>query len=140
MTVLSLVVQNHANTLNMDTNAINALVANACLCTASFASMLHMWAQFDHILHDILPEEEGLPIQFTPAKHPRIDQLSDPEAKKMTGFYHSQLRRLYTQFDLDGYLAGIGETKVPLYTGSFNNNGVALRYMIHPEEVFLFML
>ena len=76
MTVLLLVVQNHANTLNMDTNAINALVANACLCTASFASMLHMWAQFDHILHDILPEEEGLPIQFTPAKHPRIDQLS----------------------------------------------------------------
>ena len=30
MTVLSLVVQNHGNThLNMDTNAINALVANA---------------------------------------------------------------------------------------------------------------
>lgn len=59
MTVLSLVVQNHANThLNMDTNAINALVANASLCTAGFAGMLHMWMQFDdHLLHDIRPEE-----------------------------------------------------------------------------------
>ena len=141
MTVLSLVAQGQANmNANMDADAINALVANAALVTASFASFMHMWMQMDHILHDITPEEEAQPMSYTAAKHPRIDDLSDPQGKKMTGFCHSQLKRLYRLFDLEGYLTSIGETHVPIYTNFVNQRGLPLRYMIHPEEMFLFLL
>ena len=95
--------------------------------------------QFDHILHNITPEEEAQPISFTGYKHPRINDLSDTEAKKMTGFYHGQLVRLYRQFDLEGYLISIDEARIPLYTGQWTIN-YPCRYLVHPEEVFLLTL
>ena len=57
----------------------------------------------------------------------------------MTGFYHGQLVRLYRQFDLEGYLISIDEARIPLYTGQWTIN-YPCRYLVHPEEVFLFTL
>ena len=57
----------------------------------------------------------------------------------MTHFYHGQLVCLYRLFDLDSFLRNIDETKVPLYTGHIVNN-VPTRYLIDPEELFLFTL
>ena len=141
MTVLSLVAQSHAKVdANMDTDAINAIFAIAALITASFAGFTHMWMKMNHILHNITPDEEAQPTSYTSEKHPRIDNLSNPQAKKMTGFYHGQIKQLYRLFDLEGYLTGIGETNLPVYQGCDNQRGVSMRYMVHPEEAFLFML
>lgn len=121
ITVLSLVIQNLANTnINMDRDWLNAFVAASPLCTARFGGMMHMWMQLDHILHDILLEEEAQPISSTAYKHPRINKLFNPQAKKTTGFSHGQLVRLYWSFDLEGYLVSIGKTHLPLYTSGFN--------------------
>ena len=58
----------------------------------------------------------------------------------MTGFSHGQYKRLYKVFDLKGYANALGEELVPLSTGTYNSNGVPSRYLLHPEEVFLFTL
>lgn len=105
----------------------------------TYMSLLEIWTIMDHILHDITPEEEAQPTQYTRHKALQIDDLTDPEAHKMTHFYHGQLIRLYRSFNLDGYLISIGETMVPIYTGAIVDN-TPCRYLIDPEELFLFTL
>ena len=90
-------------------------------------------------MFDIRPDKEAMPRVFTRRKHLRIDDLNDPEAHKMTHFFHGQLRQLCRLFDLEGYLQSIDEEEIPLYTGHFRGN-TPCRYMIDPEELFLFTL
>ncbi len=56
--------------------------------------MLQFWRRLDHYLYNIPRKEESQPCVLMRRKHLRIDNLSDPEAYKMTYFYHSQLRCL----------------------------------------------
>ena len=107
--------------------------------TACFISLLRVCRNMDSNLYDIAPVEEEQPRQYTAHKKLRIDDLSDPKAHKMTHFYHGQLLRLYNMFDLEGYLRSIDEDKIPLYTGHMRNN-TPCRYLIDPEELFLFTL
>ena len=100
---------------------------------------LQMWTTMDHLLYDITPEEEAQPRQSTRHKGLRINDLLDPQPHKMTHFYHGQLVRLYRLFNLDGFLRGIDETKVPLYSGHWIDN-IPTRYLIDPKELFLFTL
>ncbi|KAL9189077.1 hypothetical protein ACHAXT_011567 [Thalassiosira profunda] len=122
-----------------DMAAIEEMIELFGISTISCMSLLEVWTALDTALFDITPEEEAQPRQFTRKKDLRIDDLSDPAAHKMTHFYHGQLRRLYTLFDLDGHLAALNEEKVPLYTGHYSGN-TPCRYLIHPEELFLFTL
>jgi hypothetical protein len=59
----------------------------------------------------------------------------------MTHFFHGQLRRLYTDFDLEGYLVHLDADMLPFYTGYTSlRSGSQCCYRIHPEEVFLFTM
>ena len=124
----------------MGSDAVSALVANAAIVASTCLSTVHLLTDWDHLLHNIPLEHDGVPSLFSPPKHPRIDDLSDPKTKTMTGFNHRQLTRLYKMFDLEGHLTAAGEDLVPLPTGLVNQRGVPCRFLVHPEEVFLFTL
>ena len=128
ITVITLILQNHAN-FAFDADAMNVIVANTVFSPATLAGMMHMWMQFNHILQDIIPEEEAQPISFIGYKHPRINNLSDTEAKKMIGFYHGQLVRLYRGFELERYLISISDDRILLYTGHWTMNSPC-RYLV----------
>ena len=136
LTALGLCVQG----TGLDSDAVKALVANAAITAASYCSVLHLFTDWDHLLHDIPPEHDRVPAMFKPLQHPTIDGLSDPKAIAMTGFTHGQLRRLYRCFNLEGYLAARDEVAIPLPTGHVNQRGVACRRLVPPEEAFLFLL
>ena len=124
----------------LDSAALSAMIANAALVGSFHLATAHWLTDWDHILHDIPPEHDVVTSIFTPPKHPRIDDLSDPKANAMTGFSHGQLKRLYELFDLEDYFAALNEDLVPLPTGTFNSLGTPCRYLMHPEEVFLFTM
>ena len=124
----------------LDSDAVNALVATAAITAASYCSVLHLFNDWDHLLHDIPPQHDRVPSIFKPLMHPTIDGLSDPKAKAMTGFTHGQLHWLYTCFDLEGFLTARDEVAIPLPTGHVNQRGVAYRRLVPPEEAFLFVL
>ena len=128
LTALGLCVQG----TGLDSDAVKALVANAAITAASYCSVLHLFTDWDHLLHDIPPEHDRVPAMFKPLQHPTIDGLSDPKAIAMTGFTHGQLRRLYRCFNLEGYLAARDEVAIPLPTGHVNQRGVACRRLPTP--------
>ena len=123
-----------------DMEAIHLAIELFSLNLTSFMSLLEICNTMDHLLHDISSAEESLPLQFTRHKALQIDDLTDPQSHKMTHFYHGQLVRLYNLFDLDGFLNSIGEAMVPIYTGHSNARGIPCRYLIDPQELFLFTL
>ena len=79
MTVETLLGGNHN-----DMAVIHQFVETMSLFHTSFMSLLEIWTTMDHLLHDITPEEESRPLQFTRHKMLQIDDLSDPQAHKMT--------------------------------------------------------
>jgi len=59
----------------------------------------------------------------------------------MTHFFHGQLRRLHTAFDLEGYLLQLNVEMLSFYTGYTSpRSGSQCCYRIHPGEVFLFTM
>ena len=59
----------------------------------------------------------------------------------MTHFFHGQLRRLYTVFDLEGYLVQLNADMLPFLMGyTSSRSGSQCCYRIHPEEVFFFTM
>ena len=124
---------------NADTDTIDEMLQMYGYTALCFMSLMQSWRMMDHILYDIPPEEEAMPKVYSERKHLEIDDLSDVQAHKMTHFYHGQLRRLYDLFDLEGYMASIGEYEIPLYTGNYTGN-TPCRYLVPPEELVLFML
>ncbi len=52
----------------------------------------------DSMLFDIPAAEDAQPKQMTPPRDLRINDLSDPEAHRLTRFYTAQLRQLYKHF------------------------------------------
>lgn len=96
----------------------------------------------DTVLHDIPPEEEVLPKVFAAPRHLRIDDLSDIEARNMTRFNVDELRTLFRLFGFEQYAAQFDNTPdmmIPIPTGNYRGN-TPCRYLIHAEEVFIFML
>lgn len=124
---------------NADMDAIQEMVEYITVSTVCYLSLLQMWRTMDNLLYDISPEEEEQPIRYTRRRHLRIRDLSDPEAHKMTHFYVDQLQRMYDMFGLEDFLANANEELVPLYTGHIAK-GTPCRYLVHPEELFLFTL
>jgi hypothetical protein len=93
---------------------------------------------FDHVLFDMLPDDAAQPLQMTLHKNLQIDNLSDPEAIRLTCFKHAQLRELYTHFAIAGLL-DLGEDKLQIPTWWFVGN-TPCQYPVHPEEAFLFTM
>ena len=116
-------------------DALEALLTLSLGYTAIAKNLL----EFDHILYGIPQDEERQTQRYKRSASLRLNDLSDTQAHKMTHFYHRQLVELYDLFDLEGYLHVIDEEIVPLYTGHYHN-GSPCRYMIDPEELFLFTL
>ena len=98
----------------------------------------------DSQLFDILAAEDALPKQMTPRKNLRINDLSDPEAHRLTRFYAGQLRQLYRRFGFSRWARNQnnnnGDERLKFYTGHTNQNNIQCCYRIHPEEAFLFMM
>jgi hypothetical protein len=70
-------------------------------------------------------------------RHLRIDDLSDPDAIRLTPFSHKQLWALYGYFDIKE-LPDPGKTLLHIPTSHATKN-TPCYYRIHPEEAFLFM-
>ena len=86
---IAMVVESSADG-NSDMDTINEAIQVFTMSTISYMSLLQMWTTMDHLLYDITPEEEAQPRQFSRHKRLRINDLSDPQAHKMTHFYHGQ--------------------------------------------------
>lgn len=131
----------HGHHHNID--VIDQAVIGFVRITLTQLSMMDMFRDIDTILYDIPLYEAIMPKTFTCSKDLRINDLSDPAAHQMTHFFTGQLQRLYDAFDFVGFVAGLNDDttlgKIPFYTGSFRD-GSPNRYLIHPEEVFLFTM
>ncbi len=123
---------------DVDYDAFDLAIESIIIILVAYTDMLRTLRSTDSLLFDIPPEEENTPLQFTCAKDLRIDDLSDMAAHKMTHFFHGQLCRLYTAFDIESQLEPM-QDKLSFPTRHFTN-GTPCCYRIHPEEVFLFTL
>jgi hypothetical protein len=98
----------------------------------------------DSVLFDIPAAEDVQPKQMTPPKDLRINNLSDPEAHRLTRFYTAQLCQLYKHFGFRRWAheqnANNGDERLKFYTGHRNQRNVQCCYRVHPEEAFLFMM
>ena len=74
-----------ANRMNIDDN-INKAIEVSTACFSSYIGLLNIWISMDHILYDIAPKEEEQLQQFTEHKELCINDLSNPQAYKMTHF------------------------------------------------------
>ena len=97
---------------NADHEVIQELIAMSLQNTIYFVIFMQIWASVDSMFYDITELELEQPKQLKKPKGLRINDLSDIQAHKMTHFYVGQLQRLYTCFDLEGYLWHIEEEKV----------------------------
>ncbi len=105
---------------NTDMAAVNAVIDAVAMNLTTFLGLMGAWTAADSMLFDIPHHEDEMTRQFAAPTNLRIDDLTDTACHKMTHFFHGQLRRLYTAFDLEGYL-------VQLY--------VAILHGLHvPEE------
>jgi hypothetical protein len=97
------------------------------------------------MLFDIPAAEDAQPKQMTPPRDLRINDLSDPEAHRLTRFYTAQLRQLYKHFGFRRWAReqngnNVDEERLKFYTGHRNQRNVQCCYRVHPEEAFLFMM
>ena len=119
-------------TINVD---INLLLIGPVFTFETLQNALQI---FDHVLFNIPPDDAAQPLQMTLHKNLQIDNLSDPEAIRLTCFKHAQLRELYTHFAIAGLL-DLGEDKLQIPTWWFVGN-TPCQYPVHPEEAFLFTM
>ena len=125
---------NHINMIAVDT-VIEALLHGPVV---SFDALLAVFRVVDCVLFDIPLDDEGQPLQMSATRHLRIDDLSDPEAIRLTRFSHEQLRALYGYFGFEALLDP-GEVTLRIPTGNTTRNSPCY-YRVHPEEAFLFTL
>ena len=125
---------NHINMIAVDT-VIEALLHGPVV---SFDALLAVFRVVDCVLFDIPLDDEGQPLQMSATRHLRIDDLSDPEAIRLTRFSHEQLRALYGYFGFEALLDP-GEVTLRIPTGHITRNSPCY-YRVHPEEAFLFTL
>jgi hypothetical protein len=126
---------------NTDMAAVNAVIDTISVKLVTYLGLMGAWTAADSILFDIPQHEEEMTKQFAAPLNLRIDDLTDTACHKMTHFYHGHLRRLYTAFDLEGYLLQLDAEMLPFFTGYTSpRSGSQCCYRIHPEEVFLFFM
>jgi hypothetical protein len=125
---------NHINMIAVDT-VIEALLHGPVV---SFEALLAVFRVVDCVLFDIPLDDEGQPLQMSATRHLRIDDLSDPEAIRLTRFSHEQLCALYGYFGFEALLDP-GEVTLRIPTGHFTRNSPCY-YRVHPEEAFLFTM
>ena len=125
--------------VNANLTAINAVIDLLSIGPVfTFETLQNVLQFFDHVLFDIPLDEAAQPLQMTLHKNLQIDDLSDPEAIRLTRFSHAQLRELYIHFGIAGLLDP-GEDKLRIPTGWFVGN-TPCQYRVDPEEAFLFMM
>ena len=138
--VIALAVESVADG-NTDMAAVNAVIDTVSMNLVTYLGLMGAWTTANSILLDIPQHEEEMTKQFATRTHLRIGDLTDTACHKMTHFYHGQLRRLYTAFDLEGYLLQLNVEMLSFYTGYTSpRSGSQCCYRIHPEEVFLFTM
>jgi hypothetical protein len=135
---LVLVCEDVANANNINYDALDAAFESIAFMLMAFLGLLRAVRIAEGLLFDIPAGQEDTPIQFLLAKGLHIDNLSDTAELKMTHFNWSQLRCLYTAFNLEVMLKPMQE-KLSLPMGNAFN-GAPCCYRIHPEKVFLFTL
>ena len=68
------------------------------------------WCQLDHLLHDISPQEEAIPLTCMPRRLIQLSDWNDATCDYLTSFNNSELREIFRLFDLssraddDGYI------------------------------------
>ncbi len=125
--------------VNANLTAINVVIDLLSIGPVfTFKTLQNVLQVFDHVLFDIPPDEATQPLQMTPPKNLRIDDLSDPKAIRLTHFNHAQLCDLYTHFGIVGLLDP-GEDKLQISTGWFVGN-TPCQYRVDPEKAFLFTM
>ncbi len=87
---------------NTDMAAINSVIDAVAVNLTTFLGLMGAWTAADSILFDIPHHEDEMTRQFAAPTNLRIDNLTDTACHKMTHFFHGQLRRLYTAFNLEG--------------------------------------
>ena len=105
---------------------------------ATYGVLVSTWLRLDHLLYDITPLEASYSSQFTPYQNVRLDDWDDLYCKKYTSFLGNTLRDIYRLFGLANIADNDGFIHIP--TGHTNDHGVACRYRIHAEELFLFFM
>ena len=68
-------------------------------CTGLLFCLIVFWV-VDYVLFDIPLSNKGQPLHISLLRHLRIDDLSDPDAIRLTPFSHKQLWALYGYFDI----------------------------------------
>jgi len=125
--------------VNANLTAINAVIDLLSIGPVfTFETLQNVLQVFGHVLFDIPLDEAAQPLQMTLHKNLRIDDLSYPEAIRLTRFSHAQLSELYTHFGIAGLLDP-GKDKLRIPTGWFVGN-TPCQYCVDPEEAFLFTM
>jgi hypothetical protein len=101
---------------DVDYDALNAAFESIAIVLMAFLGLLRTVRIAEGLLFDIPSGQSDAPLQFLRAKGLCIDNLSNTAALKMTRFNWSQLRCLYTAFDLEGLLKPMQE-KLSFLTG-----------------------
>jgi len=115
------------------------LIQLAALEYGNYSDGVSAWFRLDHILHDITPIELNRLSLILPHHDYRLDDWDDRVSRRNTGFGSSQLRQIYNLFGLAPLATGRGG-RIPIATGCFDSRGGVCRYLIHPEELFLFFM
>jgi hypothetical protein len=111
---------------NTDMAAVNAVIDTVSVNLVNYLGLMGAWTAADSILFGIPQHEEEMTIQLTARTHLRIDDLTDTACHKMTHFYHGQLRRLYTAFNLEGYLLQLDAEMLPFFMGYLRGVAVSV--------------
>ncbi len=86
-------------------------------------SKVLFWFRLDHLLHDIGPQEEAIPLTYMPCRTINISDWNDATCDYLTSFNNSELCEIYGLFDInsraddDGYIRiskSVWDT-VPIY-------------------------
>ena len=102
---------------NTDMAADNAVINTVLMNLVTYLGLMGAWTAADSMLFDVPQRKEEMTKQFSAPTNHGINNLTDTACHKMTHFFHERLMRLYTAFDLEGYLHQIGAMMLPFYTG-----------------------
>ena len=96
------------------------------------------WFWLDHLLHDISPQEEAIPLTYMPCRLIQLSDWNNATCEYLTSFNNNELREIFRLFDIssradhDGYIC--------ICIGNTNQYGALCHYIFHLEEIFLLLM
>lgn len=117
----------------------DVLIQLSALEYGDYSEGVAAFFRLDHLLHDITPLELNTTSLILPHHDYRLEDWDDRVARRNTGFMYSELCEIYSLFGLAQLGTGRGGC-IPIPTGCHDSRGGVCRYLIHPEELFLFFM